>query len=456
VLRIALAHDATLTAAMAATGLPSQQLSDAARFFVEQQILARECQDDPWRTLGVARGADIGQIRDHHRLLVRLVHPDRSDEWASAFADRVNKAWRQLRDESGRAQALTAVADTDVEFGQRRDVRAPHPKPVDAWAMRPSPVAPRPTFEQVNAMATPVAQQRSWPLPALMAVGAVVVAAIGVGFWLGVNQRTPAVAAATAIALDAPSMPDDVASIEAPPVTLSAQQSVLPDGDVEETLPIALTTMSPPAERTEPANPRAPPPVAQTAPPPLAAVSSAPKPLRSPLPPPRRSTSATPTVNAQAAVVVQAAVVESDPEPTIAASPSTVIVPAEPEIEAPTRAQAQALLDVYVRKYANGDLGGMLGLFAREVHAEDQRVAAIAQQYSRLFATTSDRVIALREMHWQRDGTRVFGSGQYQTRYRPKNKLRQEFMSGRIEFEVINDAGNARLLRLNTTADQRS
>lgn len=477
VLRIALAHDATLTAAVAATGLPSQQLSDAARFFVEQQILARECQDDPWRTLGVATGADIGQIRDHHRLLVRLVHPDRSDEWASAFADRVNKAWRQLRDESGRAQALTTVADTDAEFGQRRDVRTPPSNPVDAWAVRPPAAVPRPTSAQVTTTASPDTRGRSSTVPALAAVAAVVAGGIGLGFWLGVNQHQPLVVTTTPIAMEASATGDDIVAVEAPPITRPTQPSDLPEVNAVGTMPIALkaTATSVPAPPTAPDPRSAPvatrpepvvvppqhsPHIARNAPAPPVAVSPAPKPVRPPMPTQPRvsaaaSASAATAVDLRPAIAATASVVTHDPQPSIT-QPASVVATVNSKSDAPTPADAQALLDVYIRRYADGDLSGMLGLFAREVHAEDRRVAAIAQQYSRLFVATSDRVIALRDLHWQRDGSRVVGSGQYETRYRPKNKLRYETTSGRIEFEVVNDGGNSRLLTLNTIPGQRS
>jgi len=93
-LRLALAHAETVAQAVSATAQPAQVLVEAARFFVEQLLLCRECEADPWRVLGVAPGAGREQIREHHQLLVRLVHPDRSDDWATAYADRVNKAWR--------------------------------------------------------------------------------------------------------------------------------------------------------------------------------------------------------------------------------------------------------------------------------------------------------------------------------------------------------------------------
>ncbi|MCB1555161.1 MAG: hypothetical protein KDJ14_15275 [Xanthomonadales bacterium] len=78
-------------------GVPAEELEDAARFYVEQMLLSREVASDPWRVLGAERGAPGERLREHRQLLLRLVHPDRSSDWAEAYADRVQRAWRELK-----------------------------------------------------------------------------------------------------------------------------------------------------------------------------------------------------------------------------------------------------------------------------------------------------------------------------------------------------------------------
>ena len=57
---------------------------------------------DPYRLLGVARGASAADVHDAYRRLARRLHPD-----AGAVDDvemaRLNEAWRTLRDPSLRA-----------------------------------------------------------------------------------------------------------------------------------------------------------------------------------------------------------------------------------------------------------------------------------------------------------------------------------------------------------------
>ena len=70
---------------------------EAARFYLEQMLFAAP-EADAYRVLGVSPRAEHGQIRLHHRLLQRWLHPDRAIAGdATIFATRVNQAWAQLR-----------------------------------------------------------------------------------------------------------------------------------------------------------------------------------------------------------------------------------------------------------------------------------------------------------------------------------------------------------------------
>lgn len=129
VLRLAAGQSAALAEATDVTGWASDALVDASRFFVEQQLLARELEGDPWRVLGVSPGADTELVREHRRLLMALVHPDRGEDWATAYADRVNRAWRQLKTEEGRARALEDLG----QGGPDKAVDRPHAPNVDTW-----------------------------------------------------------------------------------------------------------------------------------------------------------------------------------------------------------------------------------------------------------------------------------------------------------------------------------
>lgn len=50
----------------------------------------------PWRCLGLAPGADPALAKEHHRLLIKWLHPDRNPQ-ARVLAERVNAAWQALK-----------------------------------------------------------------------------------------------------------------------------------------------------------------------------------------------------------------------------------------------------------------------------------------------------------------------------------------------------------------------
>ncbi|MFO1352889.1 MAG: J domain-containing protein [Gammaproteobacteria bacterium] len=73
-------------------------LQHAARFFIEQVLLAPGA--DYYRVLGVNPSAPLARIKDHHRLLMRLFHPDRGNtdrQWTDVYSRRINQAYTVLR-----------------------------------------------------------------------------------------------------------------------------------------------------------------------------------------------------------------------------------------------------------------------------------------------------------------------------------------------------------------------
>jgi len=66
----------------------------AARFFIEHVLMAHNASH--YRVLGVDPVAPPEEIKEHHRLLMRLFHPDRQtavDERNDAIATRINQAY---------------------------------------------------------------------------------------------------------------------------------------------------------------------------------------------------------------------------------------------------------------------------------------------------------------------------------------------------------------------------
>jgi hypothetical protein len=85
------------------TGATSVSLTLAARFYIEQILMVHDA--DHYRVLGVSSGATSRTIRDHYRWLIRWLHPDRETSgWHSVLAERVNRAYIELRHAGRRAE----------------------------------------------------------------------------------------------------------------------------------------------------------------------------------------------------------------------------------------------------------------------------------------------------------------------------------------------------------------
>lgn len=86
-----------MDSAVIKTGARPQELRDAARFCIQQWCLMRGANHH--RVLGLNPGASPAQIKDHRRLLMRLLHPDRAvgrETWTESYAARINEAWTAL------------------------------------------------------------------------------------------------------------------------------------------------------------------------------------------------------------------------------------------------------------------------------------------------------------------------------------------------------------------------
>lgn len=97
-IRLAAGCEDTIRDAVAASGKPAAQLSEAAVLYLQQIVL--HPQADSHRLLAVAPGASREQLRQHRTWLLRWLHPDvNRNEWETVFAERVIGAWSDLSGE---------------------------------------------------------------------------------------------------------------------------------------------------------------------------------------------------------------------------------------------------------------------------------------------------------------------------------------------------------------------
>lgn len=81
-------------AASSATGMPEQDLVEAARFYL-QQVLFRPGADC-YRILGLRQGDTRESARLHMSWLLQWLHPDRNGGWDAVYAKQVVTAWREF------------------------------------------------------------------------------------------------------------------------------------------------------------------------------------------------------------------------------------------------------------------------------------------------------------------------------------------------------------------------
>ena len=101
VIRIAAGDERAAEEAASMTGIGALELREAAMLYLQQVLF---CEDaDSYRTLGLAPDADAARLKEHHRWLIHWLHPDRDGgDGRSVFAERVNRAWNDLRTQDRR------------------------------------------------------------------------------------------------------------------------------------------------------------------------------------------------------------------------------------------------------------------------------------------------------------------------------------------------------------------
>ena len=167
-------------------GEQADRVREAAVFYIQQVMFAPG--SDSYRILGVDTRARDEQIKAHYRWLVRWLHPDRNpDEWEAIYAERVNRAWQELR---------------TVERRQRHDrFRAAMGSPKQAT--RPA-VPDKVVFAAPRENLSSVVPGLRW-LPTLVfsALGVSALLAIGLFYALSYTDKPPS----SEIAVHGPSQP---------------------------------------------------------------------------------------------------------------------------------------------------------------------------------------------------------------------------------------------------------
>jgi DnaJ-like protein len=410
-----LAGGGSLEQGMAAPPFTSAgDLKAAARFFIDQVMLARDA--DHYHVLGLESDAPIEQVKEHHRLLMRVFHPDRSPgspEATDAIAARINLAYNALRlpadraayDAKRRQASKASIAMPAAHF------RRAAPEEHRSFASRLPPVVARNlpqfvlgSFAMVATMAVGIVYLGSKPAGALGGGHEGVVSAGGdPRGMLVVRETVPAAHAGVKLDLqDVPVLPRDDSKVIGPSAVSKLAVSLMsePPRAVEPMVPqnYAIPSQAAGADGREAIAPRqeeakAPAPVQASAMTPIAPIAMA---------------------------EIKAADIRIAPQPRSLSEDDLVKLVAR-------------LSD----HYEKGDLDAFLGLFEDNARIERGGKEHIRKDYEDLFRTTEARQLVIWDMSWAPQGELYRGEGNYQARVLRKGEERARVFTGKIKLEVV-------------------
>lgn len=436
-----------------ATLAPPSELRSAALFFIEQVLFQRDA--DHYRLLGLSQGATPEQVKEHHRLLMRLFHPDRerqTDERKEQFATRANLAYNTLRDADSRARyddTLKLPPPGRMQTPRYAQVMARHQvyQPGSFWAVRVHPLLMR-------------------YLPQWVLAGTALVSVIAVSVVYLFNppvhlqQAEPALDVAEIAAK--PESPETVpyegleAAAQFGPriadVRMAADMTAARDEPA--TAPPAWEPVRESMKTADlPRKPMSVTPVRQQ-PAPLIPVTSALKLAAAQvgnLVVVRKPALVNPQPAGQAAAVPQPAAEPARPGVAAAVSALPAEVPLAPPPQ-PELPDPNTLLARFLEAYEKGDMQACMAFLDEGMQAKSE----LRREYDALFRSTDLRHIKILNINWSREGDSIRGEGQYRSTIMRKGETVLKSQFGQIRVGLIRRGSTAMINELQFIANNRS
>lgn len=415
---------------------PADELRAAAQFFIEQVLFRRDASH--YRVLGLDAQATPEQVKEHHRLLMRVFHPDRenrADDWKDAFATRINLAYTALRDADERRRYDAALAS------------APHPKaPSAARAPVPQRRALAPARRGAIGLLPPFVQRH---LPQWVLAGSALVALAVVGVVYLNNPQAPSasalsVAQAPAATATPATQPEPVAvglpALVVPerseaPATTEAPAPVIVAVPPRPARPRAQAAVDAAMRVEPPSSPVLPESAAPS--PPVQAAATAP------------AVPANPAATGPLSLTASPAPVEAKPAPVAATPPA-------PASASPAAADPAATLARFLSCYERGDTPSLMALFDEVAIGGAGGKPQIRREHEALFRATDLRRLAVDGMTWTRDGDWYRGVGRYRATQMRKGEQWLRSEAGTIRVEMHQRGGQALIMVLDYQPAERS
>lgn len=428
-LRLVAGDEAVLQQAQADSGQSAAVLLDAAEFYLVQVAFTPAV--DSFRVLVANRDFPVSRIREHYRLLVSWLHPDRNaDAWQSVYLDRVNQAWRDLREDAERAEYAARVADSATTDHLPPALGAPD------FAGR---------FAAAEAGSKRLSARAAQRLPRLVLAGLTGTAFVLLGLMYLTQTSAP---------------PTEDLMVDAP---MAAPQSInrAPDDAVapsaEATVLVPRTRLPPVATQVT-ASVR---PVPVTAGEKVAADHAAdatltvhpsvPRPAQrvlavaTPAPAPAEPTFASAVAGGALATTAESAPIEQGQPSAMSGSTladSTVTTDATDHIDAQT---VDAVLEQFRRAYSHGNLIELMSLFTQDARNRSVGSQRIADEYRALFASSKARSLSLSDVNWWQQADAVAVVARFDAAVTPLGKHRMRRTLGDIWFELRRENGELRI-----------
>ncbi len=414
------------------------ELRAAALFFVEQVLLHHDA--DHYRVLGLEPGATAEQIKEHHRLLMRVFHPDRErhdGDWKDAFAIRINLAYSTLHDPDARRRYDATLAAGRA--GAPAPRAALHARPrrrrgLPPWLARHLPqwVLAGTALVALAVVGTVYVSNPRPPAPHLAAADTPVEAPLALAEPAG---RVPDAAPTPQAAAAAPESLQETIAPAAEPAARMAAQPARSSANALEAKPAAAPAVPEAGVMAQAPRPPATPPT-QT----VGALRTAPAPIEAPAVAP----TATPAGESAAPALPAAAAPVAPPAPAVAVAPRA----AKPDPD--------ATLARFMASYERGDTAGLMALFDEVAIGNAGGKPQIRRAHETLFRSTELRHIAFENMAWAQDGEWLRGRGRYQATLMRRGEAALETEAGVVRIELLRRGDRALIMALDYQPGERS
>lgn len=439
-LRVVGGEEQALAHAKQATNETTETLREAVAFYIQQVMFATGSRS--YRVLGVDPDASDDQLREHYRWLVRWLHPDRNaNDWESVYADRVNRAWQDVR-----------TPDRRQRFDQ--ETQSERANVSSSSSLMPSKL-PR-------AVAKPATDMSAWIrwLPTLIfgGLGVSAVLALSLFYALRWTDQEPAQAAQQALTepVARPPIRTSETPVESPtPAPVPLVNTVGEDG---ESIASAVPDVSAPkaASVSAAAPTDRPSPVSVdvvTSAPALAAADPAKSeptphqvalPERSPTPSTKVLTNLVAGAPLPPPSVVAATAPPAPPAPiatAFAVSPSPAPDPIDDN-------SAHEVIGAFSDAYAQGDLARMRRLFTDDARDARGGLDGILSDYNRVFSDSQQRSLDVSDVSWLRNGNTATIIASYQATVVSRRDGRPRRVHGDLRLDLRLEGGQLRIYRL--------